>query len=65
MAQPYFPVVAGKGITPRQIEQVQKQLAEIETVPSGTDILKSIGIAGFEVTGQKRLVELLAWIEKK
>jgi phosphonate transport system substrate-binding protein len=65
VAQPYFPVVAGKSIAPRQIEAVQKQLAEIETVPSGTDILKSIGIAGFDVTGQKRLVELLAWIEKK
>ena len=65
VAQPYFPVVAGKGITPKQIESTQKQLAEIENVPTGTDILKSIGIAGFDVTGQKKLVELLAWIEKK
>lgn len=64
-AQPYFPLVAGKGITPAQVEAVQKQLAAIEQVPTGTDILKSIGIEGFDVTGAKRLGDLLAWIEKK
>lgn len=63
--QPYFPLVAGKGITPAQIEAAQKQLAGIEQIPMGPDILKSIGIEGFDVSGAKRLGDLLAWIEKK
>jgi ABC-type phosphate/phosphonate transport system substrate-binding protein len=62
--QPYFPLVAGKGIAPKQIEAVQKQLAGIETLPSGPDVLKSVGIAGFDVTGEKKLDELLPWLEK-
>jgi phosphonate transport system substrate-binding protein len=62
--QPYFPLVAGKAIAPRQIEAVQKQLATIDTVASGPDVLKSIGIAGFDVSGEKQLGELLAWLEK-
>ena len=65
VAQPYFPLVAGKSVTPAQIQDVQKKLAEIEMVPTGPDILKSVGIAGFDTTGQQRLGELLTWIEKK
>ena len=63
--QPYFPLVAGKGITPAQIEAAQKQFAGIEQNPMGPDILKSIGIEGFDVGGAMRLGDLLAWIEKK
>lgn len=65
VTQPYFPLIAGKAVTPQQVQAIQKQLAEVDTIPSGPDILKSIGIAGFDVTGQQRLGDLLAWIEKK
>jgi phosphonate transport system substrate-binding protein len=65
VAQPYFPLIAGKAITPPQVQAVQKQLADVENVATGADILKLIGIAGFDTTGQQRLGELLAWLEKK
>ena len=66
VSQPYFPVVAlGKSVNAKQIEAVQKALLDIGSQPSGADILKSIGIAGFDTTGEKKLGELLAWLEKK
>ena len=65
VTQPYFPMVAGKAVTPAQVQAIQKQLADFENVSTGPDILKGIGIAGFDTTGQKRLGDLLTWIEKK
>ena len=65
IAQPYFPMVAGKSVSAKQIAAIQKQLVDIASVPTGTDILKSIGIAGFDVSGERRLVDLLSWLEKK
>jgi ABC-type phosphate/phosphonate transport system substrate-binding protein len=63
--QPYFPLVANKSVNAKQIEAIQKQLVGIDSTPSGGDILKSIGIAGFDTSGEKKLSELLAWLEKK
>jgi len=65
VAQPYFPLIAAKRIDPKQVEAVQKQLVALESLPIGEDILKSIGIAGFDTSGQQKLTELLTWIEKK
>lgn len=65
VTQPYFPMVAGKRIDARQIEAVQKQLTTLEDNPVGADVLKSVGIAGFDTSGEKKLGELLSWIEKK
>ena len=62
--QPYFPLIAGKAVTPPQVQAIQKQLADVENVATGADILKLIGIAGFDTSGQQRLGELLAWLEK-
>jgi ABC-type phosphate/phosphonate transport system substrate-binding protein len=64
-AQPYFPLIAGKSVNPKQIEAIQKQLATLDTAPGGADILKSVGISGFDTGGEKRLAELLAWLEKR
>lgn len=63
--QPYFPLIAGKAVSTKQIAAVQKQLVDIDSLSVGTDVLKSIGIAGFDVTGQGRLADLLIWLEKK
>lgn len=65
VTQPYFPLIAGKAVTPVQVQAIQKQLAEVENVATGADILKLIGIAGFDTGGQQRLGALLAWLEKK
>lgn len=65
VVQPYFPLIAARRIEPRQVEAVQKQLLTIEDNPMGHDVLKSIGIAGFDTGGRQKLGDLLAWIEKK
>jgi phosphonate transport system substrate-binding protein len=63
--QPYFPIVAGKAVTPKQLQDMQKMLDNIENLPGGKEVLASIGVADFDVTGKQRLTDLLAWIEKK
>ncbi|RYY72917.1 MAG: phosphate ABC transporter substrate-binding protein [Comamonadaceae bacterium] len=65
VVQPYFPLIAAKRIDPKQVEAVQKQLLAIEDNPMGQDVLKSVGIAGFDAGGQQKLGQLLDWIEKK
>ena len=65
VTQPYFPLIAGKRVAPAQVQAVQGQLTGLEGVDGGAETLKSIGIAGFDVGGEKQLSELLAWIEKK
>ncbi|MBA3773624.1 MAG: PhnD/SsuA/transferrin family substrate-binding protein [Ramlibacter sp.] len=63
-SQPYFPLVAGKAVPPKQSEAIRKMLVDIEAAPSGPDVLKSIGIAGFDITGEERLSRLISWLEK-
>ncbi|QJW84857.1 PhnD/SsuA/transferrin family substrate-binding protein [Ramlibacter terrae] len=65
VVQPYFPLIAARRIEPKQVEAVQKQLLTIEDNPMGADVLKSVGIAGFDTSGRQKLGDLLAWIEKK
>jgi ABC-type phosphate/phosphonate transport system substrate-binding protein len=65
VAQPYFPLVAKKTLKPSEVQAIQKQLANIENVGAGPDVLKSVGIAGFETNGEKRLSDLLVWLNKK
>lgn len=65
VTQPYFPLIATRRLDARQVEAVQKQLVTIEDNPMGLDVLKSVGIAGFDTGGQQKLAQLLDWIEKK
>lgn len=64
ISQPFSPLVAAKTITPKQVEAIQKQLTNIETAEGGADALKSMAIAGFDITGTQRVQELLVWLEK-
>jgi hypothetical protein len=43
---------------------MQKQLATMESNAAGIDVLKSVGFAGFDTTGAKRVQALLSWLEK-
>lgn len=65
VTQPYFPLIANRRIDAKLVEAMQKQLVAIEDNPMGHDVLKSIGIAGFDTGGRQKLGELLDWIEKK
>lgn len=64
VGQPYFPLVAGKSVSPRQVEAVQKQLAGLASQPGGAEVLKTVGVAGFDTAGEQRLNALLPWLEK-
>ncbi|APV52123.1 hypothetical protein BWI17_22110 [Betaproteobacteria bacterium GR16-43] len=62
--QPYFPLIAGQRISPTQIAALRKELVKMKDTPAGKEILAKLGLAGFDDTGEKRLAELLAWLEK-
>ncbi len=64
VTQPFSPLVAAKTVTPKQVQAIQKQLSTIESTEGGPDALKSLGIAGFDVTGEARVRSLLVWLEK-
>lgn len=62
--QPYFPLIAGKRISDTEISAVQQALASLEQTPKGQDVLKSVGVRGFDIKGGTLLAELLTWLEK-
>lgn len=63
--QPYMPLVASPQVTPAQIEAIRAELVKLDATPAGQQILKSLAITGFDGSGEKRLSELLNWLEKK
>lgn len=62
--QPYFPLVAGKRVTTEQVRAVQAELNSLPQSDAGKDVLKSIGIQGFDTGSGERLRSLLDWIER-
>lgn len=64
VSQPYFPLVAKKTLKSSDVQAIQTQLTTLETQNIGPEILKSMGIMGFDTTGETRLRELLAWLNK-
>ncbi len=62
VAQPYFPLVASRKIRPEQIKLIQKELLALSSSPEGEDILRRIGIDGFDTGAQERMTELLKWL---
>jgi phosphonate transport system substrate-binding protein len=64
VAQPYFPLVANKKVSKVTITALQKELVGLNDAAGGADVLKSIGIDGFETNSAARLSQLLVWLEK-
>lgn len=62
--QPYFPLIAGKRISDAEILAIQNALASLEQTSKGQEVLKSVGVQGFDIKGGTRLAELLMWLEK-
>lgn len=62
VSQPYFPLIAGKKISPAQVEAIQKSLVAMTTNPADEAVLKTVGIKEFDVTSEKRLKDLLTWL---
>lgn len=62
ISQPYFPLVAYKNIKPEQIKDIQKTLLALTSSSEGKDILKRVGIDGFDVDGEAKMRELPKWL---
>ena len=62
--QPYFPLVAHARFDAAQIKAIQQELLTLAGKPEGTEILKRIGITGFDAGSEAAMKELLAWLEK-
>ncbi|MBX3607596.1 MAG: phosphate/phosphite/phosphonate ABC transporter substrate-binding protein [Piscinibacter sp.] len=62
VAQPYFPLVAGKRLTAEQIRAVQAELTALPQTEAGREILKSVGVQSFDIESGERLRVLLGWL---
>ena len=65
--QPYFPMIASASVTTAQVAQVaqvQRSLAEMDNEDSGQAVFKTIGIQKFDTSTEKRLRDLLPFLEK-
>ena len=58
--QPYFPLIASGDFTEAQRADVQKALLALPQ--TGPEVLKTVGIEGFDVDTEKRLRALLDWL---
>jgi len=64
VAQPYFPLVAHAKFRPDQLKAIQTALLSLAERPAGAEILKRIGIDGFDTGDEARMRDLLNWLEK-
>lgn len=62
VAQPYFPLIAAGHITPRQREEIRKNLVAMSNSDAGAQVLKTVGIKEFDVSSEQRLRDLLDWL---
>jgi phosphonate transport system substrate-binding protein len=60
--QPYFPMVAAKQIKADQIKSIQQVLLSLSNSEQGQEVLKRMGIDGFEVTAEVKMRELPKWL---
>lgn len=64
VSQPYFPLIAHKAFSAAQIAAMQSALRALPDTEPGRDVLKSVGIQGFDTSTEKRLRNLLTWLER-
>jgi len=62
VAQPYFPMIASKKVSPAQVEAIQKALLAMPGDDAGKAVLKTVGIKEFDTTTEQRLRDLLKWL---
>ena len=62
VAQPYFPIVVNKELSPGQVQNMQRAVVGLNETEEGRAVLKNIGIQGFDTGTEKRLRDLLGWL---
>lgn len=60
--QPYFPLVASRRLTGEQVRAIQSELAALPATDSGREVLKTLGVQGFDTGAGDRLQALLTWL---
>lgn len=63
--RPYFPLIAHKRVPADKAAKMQKALASLGDTDEGKKVLQIMGIQGYNIEDSKRLLDLLAWLEKK
>lgn len=63
--RPYFPIIAHKRVGPDKIAKMKKALDQLDENDEGKKVLQTMGISGYLVEDSSRLLDLLAWLEKK
>ncbi len=63
-AQPYFPLIAHRKFSDKQVGDLQAALAALPDSDGGKAVLSTIGIKGFDATTATRLQDLLQWLPK-
>ena len=57
-------MIASPKVSAAQVAQVQRSLAELGSEDSGQAVLNTIGIQKFDTSTEKRLRDLLPFLEK-
>lgn len=61
--RPYFPLIASSKVAPADVAKIQAALQQLEKTEPGLKLLASLGVKGFNVETEKRLLDLLKWLE--
>lgn len=60
--QPYFPLIASKTFSAAEVSAMQTALSAMPDSEAGRAVLEQVGVAGFDTSTEKRLLDLLAWL---
>lgn len=64
VAQPYFPLIAGKRVSADQVHAIQAELRSLPQTAPGREVLKTIGVDAFDTETGERLKQLLGWLQR-
>lgn len=62
IAQPYFPLIAGRRVTEPEVVKIQATLTALGNSPEDVAVLKTVGVQGFDAGNPERLEKLLTWL---
>jgi ABC-type phosphate/phosphonate transport system substrate-binding protein len=62
VSQPYFPLVASRQFSGEQVQAMQKALATLPDSDAGREVLRTIGVKGFDTSSGDRLRALPGWL---
>ncbi|HEY9095432.1 MAG TPA: PhnD/SsuA/transferrin family substrate-binding protein [Hydrogenophaga sp.] len=64
-AKPFLPLIAGRRVSPEQVQALRSAMSELVATQEGAAALGAIGLKAFDTDPQPRLLALLDWLEGK